>query len=162
VVPAIFADAGRSAIFDGPLHVGNLSIVRELRAVLDRHGFTRGAVVDALGSALPFNKSHLRDDMPLYLRRVGVPTPINTLVKLFVLDCSVDEACAAAAFAPLDLGAVRALGLIADGPHGVRATLRLSMHDGFVSRTTPTMSKRARCVPITSSTSIQRPFPFRT
>ena len=52
---------------------------------------------------LPIGKSHLRDDLPLYLRRVEAPTPINTLVKLFVLDRSVDEARAQQAFAPLDL-----------------------------------------------------------
>jgi hypothetical protein len=119
-------------IFAGPLQFADLQIVQQLRSVLDRHGFTTGGVIDALGSALPFNKSHMRDDMPLYLRRVAAPTPINTLVKLFVLDRSVDEARAAAAFAPLDLDAVRDLGLIEDGPRGVRACLRLSMHEGLL------------------------------
>jgi SAM-dependent methyltransferase len=132
VVPATSLEHGRSATFDGPLSISDLSAIGELRAVLDRHGFTTGAVVDALGSALPFNKSHLRDDLPLYLRRVAAPTPINTLVKLFVLDRSVDESRAAAAFAPLDLDTVRDIGLIEDGPRGIRATVRLSMHDGFV------------------------------
>jgi hypothetical protein len=70
--------------------------------------------------------------MPLYLQRVAAPTPINTLVKLFVLDRSVDDARAAAAFAPLDLDAVRDLGLVEDGPRGVRACLRLSVHEGLV------------------------------
>ena len=118
--------------FDGPLDLSNLAIVRQLRSVLERHGFTGTAVVDALGSALPFNKSHLRDDLPLYLRRLAAPTPINTLVKLFVLDRSVDAGRAAAAFAPIDIDDLRDLGLIEDGPRGVRARLRLSMHDGLI------------------------------
>jgi SAM-dependent methyltransferase len=118
--------------FDGPLNLSNLAIVRQLRSVLDKHGFTGGAVVDALGSALPFGKAHQRDDLPLYLRRVAAPTPINTLVKLFVLDRSVDANRAAQAFAPLDLDDLRDLGLIEDGPRGVRSRLRLSLHDGLV------------------------------
>lgn len=121
-------DAG--ATFAGPLSIEDPSAIRQLRAVLDQHGFTGTAVVDALG--LPFGKSHLRDDMPLYLRRLAAPTPINTLVKLFVLDRSVDESRAAAAFAPLDLDQIRDIGLIEDGPRGIRARLRLSVHEGFI------------------------------
>ena len=122
----------RGVSFDGPLDLSNLAVVRQLRSVLDRHGFTTGAVVEALGTALPFGKAHQRDDLPLYLRRVAAPTPINTLVKLFALDRSVDANRAAQAFAPLDLDDLRDLGLIEDGPRGVRAKLRLSMHDGLL------------------------------
>ncbi|HEX6162769.1 MAG TPA: class I SAM-dependent methyltransferase [Vicinamibacterales bacterium] len=118
--------------FDGPLDLSNLAVVRQLRSVLDRHGFTTGAVVEALGSALPFGRAHQRDDLPLYLRRVAAPTPINTLVKLFVLDRSVDAGRAAQAFAPIDLDDLRDLGLIEDGPRGVRSRLRLSMHEGLI------------------------------
>lgn len=118
--------------FDGPLHLDKLSTISALRAVLERHGFIGNAVVTALGSALPLGKSHMRDDMPLYLRRVAAPTPINTLVKLFVLDRSVDESRAAAALAPLDLDDLVELGLIEHGPRGVKATLRLSVHEGLV------------------------------
>jgi SAM-dependent methyltransferase len=124
--------AARSGAFAGPLNFENTAAVRQLRKVLEHHGFTGSAVIDALGSALPFGKQHQRDDLPLYLRRVTAPTPINTLIKLFVLDRSVDEARAAAAFAPLDLDDLRDLGLIADGPRGIRATLRLSVHDGMI------------------------------
>ena len=122
----------RRASFAGPLDLSHLDTIQTLRAVLDRHGFTSTAVVDALGSALPFGKSHLRDDLPLYLRRVAEPTPINTLVRLFVLDRTVDPARAAAAFSPLDLNDLRELGLIEDGPRGVRARLRLSMYEGLI------------------------------
>ena len=122
--------AGES--FAGPLSVADLPAIRQLRAVLEQHGFTGTAVVDALGSALPFGKAHQRDDMPLYLHRVAAPTPINTLIKLFVLDRSVDEARAAQAFAPLDLDRLRDIGLIEDGARGIRARLRLSMYDGFI------------------------------
>ncbi|MEO8682036.1 MAG: methyltransferase [Vicinamibacterales bacterium] len=121
-----------TVVFEGPVNLTDRQAVAELRAVLDRHGYTATGVTDALGAALPFNKSHLRDDLPLYLRRLTVPTPINTLVKLFVLDRWVDQADAAAALAPLDLDRVRAMGLLEDGPSGVRARLRLSVHEGLL------------------------------
>ena len=124
--------AARGAALAGPLNFENTAAVRQLRKVLEHHGFSGSAVIDALGSALPFGKSHHRDDMPLYLRRVAAPTPLNTLIKLFLLDRSVDAARAAAAFAPLDLDDLRDLGLIADGPRGIKATLRLSVHDGLI------------------------------
>ena len=132
MVSATSSEHGRSVTFEGPLDLSNLAIVRQLRSVLDRHRFTSGAVVDALGAALPFGKAHQRDDLPLYLRRVAAPTPINTLVKLFVLDRSVDANRAAQAFAPIDLDDLRDLGLIEDGPRGVRSKLRLSMHEGLL------------------------------
>ncbi len=118
--------------FEGPLSVANPAVIAQLREVLTRHGFTGTAVGDALGTPLPFGKSHMRDDLPLYLRRVEAPTPINTLVKLFVLDRSVDEARARQAFAPLDLEAVIDTGLLEHGPRGIRAALRLSLHDGLL------------------------------
>ncbi len=120
------------AVFDGPFSDSAASFVTPLREVLVRHGFTGTGVADALGTPLPFGKSHLRDDLPLYLRRVEGAAPINTLVKLFVLDRSVDESRARQAFAPLDLEDVIALGLLEHGPRGVRARLRLSMHEGLI------------------------------
>ena len=120
------------AVFDGPLSVTNLSAIAMLREVLERHGFTGTAVGDAIGLPLPFGKAHLRDDMPLYVRRIEAPTPINTLIKLFVLDRSVDESHAAQALATLHLDEMRDMGLIEDGPRGVRASLRLSVHDGLI------------------------------
>jgi hypothetical protein len=125
-------DTATHAVFEGPLSIANLPAIAALRDVLDRHGYTGAAAGDALGAPLPFGKKHLRDDVPLYLRRVDAPTPINTLVKLFVLDRAVDEHRARQAFAPLDLEEVCDLGLIEAGRRGVRARLRLSMHDGLI------------------------------
>ena len=117
--------------FDGPLRVSNLKAIATLRSILDRHGFTGAAVGEAIGSPL-FGSAHLRDDLPIYLRRIDAPTPLNTLIKLFVLDRSVDESRARQAVAPLELDDVRDMGLIEDGPRGIRARLRLSYHDGLV------------------------------
>lgn len=119
-------------VFEGPLSVTNSSLIAQLREVLAGHGFTGTAVGDALGTPLPFGKSHMRDDLPLYLRRVAAPTPINTLVKLFVLDRIVDEPAAQLAFAPLDLEAVIGLGLLQRDARGIRAALRLSLYEGLL------------------------------
>lgn len=121
-----------AVVFRGPLSISDPAAIAALRAVLDRHGFSGTAGAGALGLPLPIGKTHLRDDLPLYLRRVEAPSPINTLVKLFVLDRSVDQSRAQQAFAPLDLDLVREMGLVEDGPRGIRARVRLSVHDGLL------------------------------
>ena len=118
--------------FEGPLSIANPAAITAFREVLDRHGFAGPRTVDAIGSPLPFGKSHLRDDLPLYLRRLAAPTPINTLVKLFALDRSVDAASAREAFAPLDLEDVIDIGLVENGPLGVKARLRVSMYEDLL------------------------------
>ena len=120
------------AVFEGPLSVANLSAVTALRDVLDRHGFTGAPAVEALGPPLPFGKGHLRDDLPFYLRRVEAPTPLNTLIQLFVLGSSVDRDLAVQAFAPLELDDVIKIGVIESGPGGISARLRLSMYDDLL------------------------------
>ena len=120
------------AVFEGPLSVANPSAVAALRDVLDRHGFTGAAAVEALGPPLPFGKGHLRDDLPFYLRRVEAPTPLNTLIRLFVLGSSVDRDLAVQAFAPLALDDVIELGVIESGPGGISARLRLSMYEDLL------------------------------
>jgi SAM-dependent methyltransferase len=119
-------------VFEGPLSVANPSAIAALRAVLDRHGFTGAAAVDALGPPLPFGKGHLRDDLPFYLRRLAAPTPLNTLIRLFALSCSVDRDLAAQAFAPLDLATLIEIGLIASGPDGIHAPVRFSMYEDLL------------------------------
>ena len=98
-----------SVVFQGPLSVADPSAIASLRDFTSATALPACAS-DALGSPLAVSKSHMRDDLPLYLRRVAAPTPINTLVKLFVLDRSVDAARAAEASAPLDLDDLRDLG----------------------------------------------------
>ena len=118
--------------FEGPLTSTDSDAIAALRDVLARHGFAGEAGNNALGAALAVNKSHLRDDLPLYLRRLAAPTPLNTLAKLFMLDRWVDEKDAAEAVRPLELDQLRSMGLIEDGPSGIRARVRLSAHDGLI------------------------------
>jgi SAM-dependent methyltransferase len=113
-------------VFAGPLNPSDSQAVAEFRRVLDAHDFGGAAVPAALGGALPLGKFHHRDDLPLYLRRLTAPTPIDILIKLFVLDQWVDEAAARMAIAPLPLDDLRNMGLMEEGPRGVRARARLS------------------------------------
>src|SRR6516165_3787495 len=107
--------------FAGPLDCRERGVVAAFRRVLDAHGFATAAVPAALGGALR-SDFHLRVDLPLYLRRLDGPAPLNTLIKLFVLDQWIDESAARRAFAPLDLADVRSLGLVElDGDGRVRA-----------------------------------------
>jgi hypothetical protein len=91
------------------------------------------AVPNAFGAALPVGKFHYRDDLPLYLRRLRDPTPVNTLVKLFVLDRVLDAASVRQAIEPLDVTDLLRMGLIEqESEGGIRATVRLSGYAGLV------------------------------
>jgi SAM-dependent methyltransferase len=121
-----------TAAFAGPLDARDQDTICAFRRVLDAHGFATSAVPAALGDAMR-SDLHLRADLPLYLRRLAGPAPINTLIKLFVLDQWVDETDARRALAPLDLQDVRALGLVdRDAERGVRARVRLSGYGDLV------------------------------
>src|SRR5262249_32446540 len=107
-------------VWSGPLDARDRDAVRAFRQLLDAHDFGGAACPPALGPALRSNFP-LRIDLPLYLRRLAEPTPINTLVKLFVLDQQVAAEEAARAFAPLDVAAVAAMGLVEETGGGVAA-----------------------------------------
>lgn len=124
--------AGAQTLFEGPLTAADARVVAEFRRVLVRHDFAGAAVPAAFGAALPGGKFHHRDDLPLYLRRLAAPAPINTLIKLFVLDQALDEAVVRDAIAPLDVAGLRQMGLVEDAGSGIRATVRLSGYSGLV------------------------------
>ena len=106
--------------------------IAAFKRVLERENFSGAAVPAALGTPVTPGPFHLREDLPLYLRRLATPTPINTLVKLFVLDQWLDEDLVRRAVAPLDLDDLRALGLVERDARGVHAPVRLSGYRGLV------------------------------
>src|SRR5215471_9258213 len=121
-----------SVRFDGPLDARDRDTIAAFRRVLDLHGFATTAVWTALGGPLS-SDSHLRVDLPLYLRRLSGPAPINTLIKLFVLDQWVAEDEVRNAVAPLEARDLRSLGLVEETPgKGVRACVRLSGYRNLV------------------------------
>ncbi|HYT66019.1 MAG TPA: methyltransferase [Vicinamibacterales bacterium] len=116
----------------GPLETSDQPLTAELGRVLVSHGFAGDAVPAALGTPPASGNAHIRDDVPLYLRRLAEPTPLHTLIKLFVLLQPVDDAAVRDALAPLSLEHIERLGLLARGPEGVTASLRLSGCAGLV------------------------------
>jgi len=116
----------------GPLDLSRPSVITELGRLLLAHGYAGDAVPAALGTPPSSGKPHIRDDMPLYLRRLERPTPLNTFIKLFVLSQPVSEAEARDAFAPLPVEQIEALGLLSRVPAGLQATLRLSAYNELV------------------------------
>jgi len=100
--------------------------VSRLKGVLEAHGFLGEPARKALGKEI--GPAHLRTDLPLYLRRLGAATPLNTLLKLFSLRQWLTAAEVASAVAPLTVETLVAAGLVEEGPRGVRARVGLSVH----------------------------------
>jgi hypothetical protein len=101
-------------------------VVARLKSVVAAHGFLGPPAREALGPEI--GRAHLRADLPLHIRGLAAPTPLNTLVKLFSLDQSVGEEAAAAALAPVSLEDLAACGLIGCEERGVRALVGLAAH----------------------------------
>ena len=102
----------------------------QVRDVLARAGYTDEGLAKLLGGD---SLLRLRDRrFPALLRRTGGGTPLDTLVRLFILDQAVDAAAAADAFAPMTVDEWTSIGLIARDAEGVRATVQLRCYQGLV------------------------------
>ena len=126
--------ASATSVLQGPL-VSDATVadsIVEFKRVLDRENFAGVAVPSALGAPVPPGRFHLREDLPLYLRRLAAPTAINTLVKLFVLDQWVDAGVAQDAVAPVSLDQLQVLGLVEVIAGRVHALVRLSGYRDLV------------------------------
>jgi SAM-dependent methyltransferase len=104
--------------------------VERLRSVLERNGFLSAEAREVLG--VPLGNEPLRLDLPLYVRRLAPTRPLHTLVKLFGLYLDVDEDDARAAFAPLSLDEVAAMGLVGREGGRVRPSVGLVAVDDLV------------------------------
>src|SRR3989442_15182270 len=69
--------------------------------------------------------TRLRATLPLYLRRLAAPEPLNILMRLFAFYVPVSDEDARIAFAPMTLDEVAALGLVEREPGGVRGSVGL-------------------------------------
>jgi methylase of polypeptide subunit release factors len=124
------SQAGSSASVVDPVPDAALPDVERLKAVFERHGYAGPAAREALGAEL--GPSYLRLDLPLYLRRLAEPRPLHTLIKLFGLFEPVCERDAEAAFLPLGLEAVAAMGLVERRGSEVHARVGLSAFEGLL------------------------------
>lgn len=101
-----------------------------LKGALKAHGFLAEAGNKALGAEI--GPAHLRVDLPLYLRRLGVPTPLHSLIKLFSLGQWVPAEEVRAALDPVPVDDVVASGLLERGPRGLHARVGLTLHQDLL------------------------------
>ena len=71
------------------LDPGAVESIARFRQILESGGYPGPKATEILGSG--FGPNHLRADMPLYLRRLAAPEPLNILIKLFGLYVAVGE-----------------------------------------------------------------------
>jgi SAM-dependent methyltransferase len=113
------------------LDSGRVDSIARLRGLLDAHRFAGPEAAAALG--VPVGSEHRpRADRPLYLRRLAETKPLHTLIKLFALQAGVPEAEARAAFDPLPIDEVVALGLVERAGDRVRPLVGLLVVEGLV------------------------------
>jgi methylase of polypeptide subunit release factors len=92
----------------GPVMAGDASGIEQLRAALDRAGFS----VDRLEAALGTHELSARHaDTLVQVRRLEGGDPFSTLARLFVVGVAVESRAAAAALAPLEAQQLVRLGL---------------------------------------------------
>jgi SAM-dependent methyltransferase len=96
--------------------------IARFRRILEANGYLEKAQ-EMLGTSL--GPTHLRADLPLYLRRLAAPEPLNILMRLFAFYVPVSDEDARIAFAPMTLDEVAALGLVEREPGGVRGSVGL-------------------------------------
>ena len=98
-----------------------------MREMLARSGFTKDGLQEVLGVAGDVLARPL--DRPVYLRRLGLRPAgaLETLIRLFLLDDTVDRADAERAIGPA-IGALEALAMVADDGDELRGLVRLVPH----------------------------------
>jgi SAM-dependent methyltransferase len=129
-----------SAVAANPV-LGTGDDVRRLRAFLEESGFAADGVRRLLRTgdellSTPF-------DLPVHARRLALePTPLATLVELFVLGVAVARQRAQQHFSALGLDLAAELGLIDVGDE-IRARIRLVPHDELLIASDPPNDRQA-------------------
>jgi hypothetical protein len=102
-----------------------------IRDVLDRAGYTDERIVKLMGVD---SLSRLGErKLPPLLRRTGGGSPLETLVRLFILDQDVDAAAAQRALAPMTPESWVTMGLIEPADPGrYGASVQLRCYQGLV------------------------------
>ena len=102
------------------------TVVRDL---LERTGFTRRGIADVLGVSGDVLSRPL--DRPIHLRRLLGRGPLETLIRIFLLDEPVDRTAAKRSIGRA-LGSLEALGLIGVVDGAAKGLVRLVPHGGIV------------------------------
>jgi SAM-dependent methyltransferase len=96
---------------ESPLDFARAPDLALLKRVMAQHGYSREALLKTGG--LPVRGLDL--DIAEMLRRTSVPSPFNTLARLFLLAREVPSQAAAAALAPITVEAMLGFGLLRGG-----------------------------------------------
>ena len=97
-----------------------------VRGLLDDAGFTREAIQQVLGMSGDVLSRPV--DRPVHLRRLQAEGPLETLIRLFLLDVAVDADVAEAALTSDGLAALVALRMVESSGDEVRGQVRLVPH----------------------------------
>jgi hypothetical protein len=117
---------------DGPLSAADGAAVARVRAALDRAGYSEPAVLRRLGAgALPTARRRA-EALPLLRWRTRGGSPLDILVRLFLLGDVVPAEALAAAIAPAFPDDWARVGLLAAGPDGARAAVELIPYQGLL------------------------------
>src|SRR5215470_13143158 len=103
---------------------------QRIRDVLAGANYTDAGIIKVLGID---SLSRLRERrLPALLRRTGGGTPLETLIRLFILGQPCDVAAARRAFAPMGLNKWIEIGLVEVTDSLVHATLQLRCYQGLI------------------------------
>ena len=97
---------------EGPFRLERCGDLTLLRRALEEKGYTQQAVADLVDPSRPPNPLETVLDVAAVLRRTAGSSPLDTLIRLFVLARPVPEEAAQAALAPIDLEHLAAIGLL--------------------------------------------------
>ena len=101
-----------------------------LGRIVKSAGYSEAAIREARGAQIM--QSHNSADSPRHPKRLAVPTPLSTLIKLFALRAVVREEEARAAFFPLPVEEVEEMGLVESRLEGIQSCVGLSEFDGLL------------------------------
>jgi hypothetical protein len=104
--------------------------LHRVRDVLDAAGYDDGGILDALGGNELASLRTRR--IPPLLRRTAGGSPVETLVRLFVLGVDVDDEAVRRAVAPMEPAGWVELGLLERRRDGYRAAVSLRAYQGLV------------------------------
>lgn len=99
------------------------TLLADLRAALERAGYTAAGLTDLLGGGKPFARDLA--EIPYHRRLLPEGTPLKTVVELLLLGLAVPEEDVAAALAPLTPDRLEAAGLVSRTNGELRALVDL-------------------------------------
>jgi hypothetical protein len=114
----------------GPLALDDADGIEELRVALDRADYRIERIEDVLQVE---RLSSRPADIALQARRLPASGPFGTLVRLFLLGAASSRADAEAAFAPMPIRRLIALGVLEERPGDeIRGAIKLVPHGGVL------------------------------